>query len=374
MGDVGGSLEVSWKRPPHRVQKELPDLMPENPHRIRGTVPAAAKLDGDFPVNQSLLSKAVSDGVIEETPSGQFRIPMRNPHVTLDMNIHKRSVHTTTTPARVFKGVGGDEGGKVAFKYMQGSFMSFFGGVRKETAGYEMETALKLRELWQTRGSSDPAIQLVREYGVTKDVFINPVAVFKPQWIPVKTRGRSLNAIKLVRQREGMRIARVPPSLGEQQRVFFYETLVPERQNELEPFKDKGNVWKRIQDVVDNLKGIEIEKKMPENLKIAIRAAAGYATLNHLVHHVMDGACQNNEGGVFSPLNVNPLSVFDYATIWTPTNEPILATISETYQEKDNKDAKKMLELLSIMLGLSLREKQKALRVYDAVYNSGKEK
>ncbi|MFH1721910.1 MAG: hypothetical protein ABH950_04830 [Candidatus Altiarchaeota archaeon] len=388
-----GLEEFVWyaREHPIRVLKAWAD----GTNYIPATVKCAASLDLDFPVNRGLLSVATKRQVVDQTSRNWFRIPLWDPRRIDDFlgtasrgEAHFRSVHEYTSSAFVFKNVGtlrshDSIGFRLPDKMVAFSFNSkaesdvhkFLGGGIDDLVRGEVQTARKLRRLFREGVKKNPLLQLAAEYGVTEDLFVEPVAVFKPHWIPVRQQiGAAVPTVKLMRHGKGMSLAGIPEEFAQKHRVYCYRTLVPERNAELPEFREGGAAWDRITGIIENLPGEKLNG-LPIQLKTAVRAAGGYAVVNRIVHKELEGACTTDHGSVFqtNEHNLNPLTIFDYDTIWEGKEEHELGLkhSKETYQRLDNEGAIHRIEDLCKKLGLGETETKKALKVYDVIYNTG---
>jgi hypothetical protein len=250
---------------------------------------------------------------------------------------------------------------------------AFRGGDQEDYIRGYIENALFLREQFTQHKETDAGLKLAGRYGVTEDLFVKPVAVFTPKQIPVKGIGKSIPTVNLVEHGIGMSLSGIPDIVAKKHRVYLYQALIPERLGELPNINKKSPVWDRIREAVEKLPGEEL-KNLRTELKIAFRAAAGYAAVNRLVHNFLGGACQTGGGGTFQQYghNVNPLVVFDYDTIWKADEEEGLGLkrTKEQCQERDGKDAKERLKELFELLNLKEDEKQQANQLYDKIYNA----
>ncbi|MBI4144207.1 hypothetical protein HY486_03085 [Candidatus Woesearchaeota archaeon] len=320
---------------------------------IKDSVLCKATLDREHFVNPDLLNQAVSTGTIEHLDENVYRIPMRIPGVMDMLCIHGRSLHTKDTPAFVLKGVGGCWFSRVAFRYTNTTPyfpIAFQGGATIEYLAEEVEYALQLRQAFN-ECQNDRALSIAKSYGVTEDVFINPVALFSPLEVPVK-----IKEVEMWEHRKAMELAEVPDKIANAHRVYLYQALMPER---LPEFGD-AQVWNKCMRIM----GCEKHKFKEEALR---RAAASYAVVNHLLHRRLGKVCTVlNVGGIYQDSNfhnINLLMVFDYDIISTPEGKTM-----EELVKVDNDGAIRTIKHAMRLLGVSGNISEKAEEMFYNVY------
>jgi len=345
---------------------------------IPGTVNCYATIDQSEYFNMNLLRSAVAHDVIEDTHGSGYRIPLVDPRRPFDSS-HGRSIYTMTLPSFIFKGVGkSGTGRRTAFFHDTNDEIEawhFQGGHRTDYLRSEIDTALKLRSLFRRHKDTDPVLLAARMYGVSEDMFIKPVAVFNPQWIPAMRSNSNLDGIKLVRHSVGMSMSHIPRSLASQHRVYCYQVTVPERMDDLGSFDENKPGWDRTIEYVEGLYAPGLSGK-DLRMKIALRDAAGCAVMNHLVHHMLGGSCTTKTGSVFQKEwpNKNFVNFFDYDSIRDASDFKTLMGRRDSllfYQDWDLSMTRDRIREGCRQVGLDKNNLRFVRSEFDRIYNLG---
>ncbi len=307
------------------------------------------------------------------TTDNLFLVPVRNTLAYSFETFHNRSfepVHSKkVSKERVLVGKGGGipEGKRkrgVVASYDRGAGVHrFYGGfdVEEKTAVADAEQQMKSAF---ERATQNPTWRALADiFAIREDnLFLNSVAEFRPLALPAYLTSRGAKAKfkgKTVRLPShsppfGIRLIRTQPLLRHMgigkidahrkvmntatvQRIFYYQTPTKKRLSELPVLNDVAasmGVYPKVLEVMGitvRSKGegknrtVEFitlgERPLPDRLVRAylfMGFVVRTALLAHILHHDLGASGSNKWGSIFSSINLNPFTIFDYDTIVLP--------------------------------------------------------
>jgi len=296
---------------------------------------------------RKILQALINGGYVKMEGGQKYLIPLRNPTTVPYSHTHGRALFVRLGKGTFFfKGVGLPEpvihpdvdNPQLVTSYEKGEGVyTFYGGLRESEAKYALTVEKQLRKTLNKKAPTDPGLQIVRSYGVRDDFLLNHIAIFKPEGFPAAVLSEEVaNELQCTYLHKGLSLVKPEKLLAQigfknpeeiKGRILLYHTISPVRTEELGNILEDLDSWKEFFEYfgyfitlneMGNLEVRDTEGSYPYSLaaeRVLINAAVRYAAMIRLLL-LNNGAGTNDGGSIFYSQNTNPISVFDYDTIW----------------------------------------------------------